>query len=128
MGAVLNFTTTLESQVCINCGVQFALPAELDRQLRQNKATFYCPNGHGQTYSQSEADRLRIRLAAAEKRETQARAEAEQARKLAFAASEREGAAKRKLARVKNGVCPCCNRSFVALQRHMKTKHPEFKP
>lgn len=31
----------------------------------------------------------------------------------------------RKLKRIHNGVCPCCNRSFVNLQRHMKTKHPE---
>jgi hypothetical protein len=29
--------------------------------------------------------------------------------------------------RVANGVCPCCHRSFVALRRHIETKHPEFK-
>jgi hypothetical protein len=23
-------------------------------------------------------------------------------------------------------VCPCCNRSFQNLRRHMATKHPEF--
>ena len=28
--------------------------------------------------------------------------------------------------RVKNGVCPCCNRTFVNLLRHMKSKHPEY--
>lgn len=28
--------------------------------------------------------------------------------------------------RVKNGVCPCCNRTFVNLQRHMHTKHPSY--
>lgn len=24
------------------------------------------------------------------------------------------------------GLCPCCNRSFVGLSRHMKTKHPQY--
>lgn len=28
--------------------------------------------------------------------------------------------------RVANGVCPCCNRTFVNLQRHMHTKHPDY--
>jgi chemotaxis response regulator CheB len=28
--------------------------------------------------------------------------------------------------RVANGVCPCCNRTFKQLARHMKAKHPEF--
>jgi hypothetical protein len=28
--------------------------------------------------------------------------------------------------RIGNGVCPCCNRSFTNLRRHMTTKHPEY--
>lgn len=24
------------------------------------------------------------------------------------------------------GVCPCCNRTFEQLGRHMTTKHPEY--
>jgi len=28
--------------------------------------------------------------------------------------------------RIKNGVCPCCHRSFVQLSRHMASKHPGF--
>ena len=34
--------------------------------------------------------------------------------------------AEKQLKRVHNGVCPCCNRSFQNLQKHMKTKHPEI--
>lgn len=29
--------------------------------------------------------------------------------------------------RVGNGVCPCCNRTFENLSRHMSCKHPEYK-
>jgi hypothetical protein len=28
--------------------------------------------------------------------------------------------------RVGNGVCPCCNRTFEDLARHMKVKHREY--
>lgn len=28
--------------------------------------------------------------------------------------------------RVQGGACPCCNRHFVQLERHMATKHPEI--
>jgi uncharacterized protein (UPF0212 family) len=28
--------------------------------------------------------------------------------------------------RVGHGVCPCCNRSFAQLRRHMAAKHPEY--
>jgi DNA repair exonuclease SbcCD ATPase subunit len=28
--------------------------------------------------------------------------------------------------RASNGVCPCCNRTFQNLARHMHTKHPDF--
>jgi hypothetical protein len=28
--------------------------------------------------------------------------------------------------RIKHGVCPCCNRTFLNLQRHMTTQHPSF--
>jgi hypothetical protein len=32
----------------------------------------------------------------------------------------------RKLSRVSAGVCPCCNRTFQNVARHMKTKHPDI--
>ena len=28
--------------------------------------------------------------------------------------------------RVKNGVCPCCNRAFESLWNHIRKEHPEF--
>jgi hypothetical protein len=44
-----------------------------------------------------------------------------------YAAREKAERKLRKIERkVSGGVCPCCNRTFVALARHMKTKHPEF--
>ena len=36
-----------------------------------------------------------------------------------------ENKIEKQLKRIHKGVCPCCNRSFTNLKRHMETKHPE---
>ncbi len=34
--------------------------------------------------------------------------------------------AKRDLNRLKKGVCPCCNRSFSNLHKHLTKEHPKY--
>lgn len=128
MAAVLDFIVSLETTTCPGCGVAFAAPGSLLRSLRESKGSFYCPNGHSQSYTESRAQILERELSAAKRATEVANNEAAQARVRADNAEGREAAAVKKLARTKNGVCPCCNRSFTALQRHIKTKHPEFNP
>lgn len=53
---------TFEMQECCSCGVQFLIPNILGDSLRKNKTSFHCPNGHGQSYTESTADRLRKQL------------------------------------------------------------------
>lgn len=112
-------TVAFEVNTCISCGVKFGIPSEFDQKLRQNHEAFYCPNGHKQWYvGESEAEKLRKEL----KRKEQE--VADQVRAKLQAQSELESA-QRKLKRVAKGVCPCCNRSFSNLHKHMTTKHPE---
>jgi hypothetical protein len=126
MSAVLQFTHSLETTTCPDCGMQFAVGPHWLNQRRGDKQTFYCPNGHTQSFRESEADRLRKQLELSA-RELVAKESALQTQRTRAADAECErDRAEKKLARVKNGVCPCCKRSFVALQRHMKTKHPGF--
>lgn len=95
---------------CANCGMPFGITPDFEQRRRQDHRSFYCPSGHSQSYSQeSEEERLRKRLEA-EQRQT--RMERELRLK-----------AEQQLSRVQKGVCPKCNRSFKALERHMKTKH-----
>jgi flagellar motility protein MotE (MotC chaperone) len=47
---------------CCNCGVIFGASPTLDNNWRETKKTFYCPNGHGQSYSKSTAQRLQEQL------------------------------------------------------------------
>jgi hypothetical protein len=115
---------------CPSCGVEVVVPSNLLSALRSNKREFFCVNGHPQSFREREVDRLQRQLEieqAARRRAEELRqaalAEAETARRGAAVASGRLRALKQ---RVKNGVCPCCHRSFVQLQRHIATKHPEF--
>lgn len=132
MSTVLAYTERLVTQVCITCGVSFALPSELNERLKITHASFYCPNGHSQIYSgpteaekaNKVADALRAELAREQRRremaEREAAAESNRATGL-------QRAADRAKKRAAAGVCPCCNRTFRALARHMATKHPEAK-
>ncbi len=114
--------TALVTEECCACGVTFALPESLRDNLyaKRRGATFYCPNGHGQSYTgKPDAEKL----AEAERRNLSLRqqldqVEADAARKGKQLASLRK--------RVKNGVCPRCRRHFMNVQRHISNKHPDF--
>lgn len=127
MSAVLNYSQQLVTLTCYKCGVSFAMPTYFQQQRLEDKADFYCPNGHGQAYVESAVERVR--------REMQAKLDAETNR-TAMWKREAEGnkrsliATKGQLTKIKkrvnNGVCPVCKRNFVALGRHIRGQHPDF--
>lgn len=88
---------------------------------------FYCPNGHQQHYSKSEAQKLREQLETRDRELRKSKCETLNERNAKLAVEAEKAKVERKLARVKRGVCPCCNRSFNNLQRHMATKHADQK-
>lgn len=105
----MSITLNLEFEIeyCCTCGVPFAITISLLRVLKQTHRLFYCPNGHSQSYTaQTEAELLRRELA-------------EKQRELEQTQREK----KRIEGRVSRGVCPCCNRTFQDLQRHIASKH-----
>ena len=106
---------------CGECGVVFAFTRDFYDRRKNDRKTWYCPNGHGRAFTgKSEADKLREEL----ERQRQI-TEAEQARAVRLE-QERDQVARahhRMRTRVMNGVCPCCNRTFQNLLQHMKTEH-----
>ncbi|MBN3756051.1 hypothetical protein G3N95_24125 [Paraburkholderia sp. Tr-20389] len=118
MGYAIQHQIALSTITCCSCGVVFAMPDQLKNQLRQSGDWFFCPNGHRQHFAQTEADRLRALLEQANRRNTDLVDE--------VARVQREK--KRIERRVNAGVCPCCNRTFVNLARHMVSKHQDAKP
>src|SRR3954469_4680313 len=73
---VPDVTVTLVHETCYRCGVHFAVPFDFMRNRRQDKESFWCPNGHSQAYVKSEADKLRDQLAAEKHAREQAAANA----------------------------------------------------
>lgn len=117
------------TETCCNCGVSFAMTKGFhDVALREKKnKTFYCPAGHPQHYTgesdAAKAERLARELAASREREAAEREARNREWRLRRQAEGKTRAIKK---RVANGVCPCCQRTFENLARHMKTKHPAF--
>lgn len=115
---------------CCQCGVIFTIPKVMYEQRRKTKDSFYCPNGHTLSFRKSIEESLREEIEAQKRVIEGARADAMRQREERNAAERREAAAKGQVTKLKNrvghGVCPCCNRTFQNVQRHMTTKHPDF--
>jgi hypothetical protein len=113
----------LQEVTCKSCGITHAIPYKLLEGLQQTGGYYYCPNGHQWGWGESEGVRLRQQLQA--EKEHQRRVEAQLVSvQDQLQATERE--VQRQKKRAANGVCPCCNRSFIQLRRHMKTQHPDY--
>lgn len=134
MGYALTVELTLETITCGGCGSTFGVDSVRYARYRERGEAVRCPNPKcpwdSMVPKESEANRLKKQLLAEAARADRAN----EARRWAEEAAEREkrrhAATKGKLTkerkRVGKGVCPCCNRSFDNLRRHMETKHPEF--
>lgn len=133
-------TEKLITETCCSCGILFAMPVSFHNERYADKRVFYCPNGHHQSYTgKSETEKLKAALD--EERRARQRAEQniaywsdeakeqrERADKERNRANGYKGHATRMTKRAKAGVCPCCNRTFQQLARHMASQHPEFTP
>lgn len=104
------------------CDQEFAMSRRFYDKTRRTGQTWYCPSGHPRAWTgetteqklvaaQARSQHLQDQLIAAE-------AEAEQTRARLI----------RDRHRFANGVCPCCNRSFTNVARHMTTQHPNYDP
>jgi hypothetical protein len=113
---------TIESVTCGECGTLFGLGSGFKKNRLEDGRSFFCPNGHGISWSESEVVKLRRSLQNAQEEAIRARNAA------AHNDAERAKAEKkiaRLLKRVKAGVCPAgCKRSFTNLRRHVETLHP----
>lgn len=132
------FTTKLEIETCIQCGVKYGMDAEFRRMRKEDHKLFYCPAGHGQHYTgKSEAEKLKEQTQALQE---QLRSKQEtldwyaqrntnlhtELTKQKYSNRALKAAKTKIMNRVKNGVCPCCNRTFQNLQNHFITVHPEL--
>lgn len=118
-------TFTIEA-VESGCGHTIFMTADHIKQRRRDHETFYCTHcgSHRHWPWESDLEKLRRERDAAAQREETIRADLA-ATKKRLSAQFGENTKLRN--RAKNGVCPCCTRSFTNLRRHMATKHPDFE-
>lgn len=118
---------------CFKCKHPIWMSDEEETMLRRSGAGWHCLWGHPQIFKPGKTD---AEIAREERDEAIRQRDLERQRAARRAeerdaALRREAAAKGQVTKLKNraaaGVCPCCNRTFVQLARHMKTKHPTFK-
>jgi hypothetical protein len=116
---------TITVERCWVCGVTFGFDKKLHeaRSANGHDKGFYCTNGCHLGYGESMVTKLEREKAALKAAKDQACAAAREAR---IAQEKAEQSHARLKKRIKNGVCPCCQRSFQNLHRHLKTKHPTY--
>lgn len=118
---------------CSECGLLWAMPETYVNRRRNDGRLFYCPNGHGQLYRETEEDRQRKRASAERRRadnaENAARIQRERAERERRTAVALRGHLTRMKNRIANGICPVpgCKRSgFTNVMRHVASKHPDW--
>lgn len=127
MAETITYTGELKVYSCW-CGISFALPESLYTEYRRKNGgmSIYCPLGHGMIpRNKDEIAVLKARLASAQEESEHYRSDRNRAERQARA---HKGHHTRTKNRIANGVCPCCNRTFVNLGKHMKSQHPDFAP
>lgn len=112
------------------CGIQHAVPEALyGEQLRQHNdgqssTPIYCPLGHKHCPAgESEIARVRRQLESTRAQHDQTRAALRDAQASRAAL---KGVVTKTKKRIGKGVCPCCNRHFANVERHMAGQHPEY--
>lgn len=139
-GYVYEGSIDLVVKECPTCHITYAIPEQLDEAAQKynraewpnNTLSFYCPNGHSLSYpGRNEEQLLRRRLDAAKDHNATLTARLDQTeasrRANKAAATRARNERDRILQRIKGGVCPCCNRSFKNVRRHMASQHPDYE-
>lgn len=119
----------LRVMTCGTCGVIHAIPVSIYENCLNEGGFWHCPNGHSRGWGkgtlQSQLDKEKQRRQWAEEAEADRRADIAALNKQLSAQKAATTKAKKRHAAA---VCPCCNRSFVQLRRHMKSQHPDYDP
>ena len=119
----IDHETKLHVLECGVCGIPHAIPDTMYRNCMADGGSWHCPNGHTLVFTTTDADKLRAKL---EKKERLISYQEERIEEWKRSAAAYKGQKTKLLNRVKNGVCPCCNRSFKNLHSHIQNKHPEL--
>lgn len=120
----------IDAGKCWKCKCQIWLPDELYQAAKKSASiSIHCGYGHAGVFREGPSDEEKM----CQERDRMAQRVAEwqdEAKQQHERAERRTSAARGQITKIKNrigrGVCPCCNRSFENLARHMGSEHPTF--
>jgi hypothetical protein len=128
LSRVLQTETAFDVLDCPCCGILHGVPSEIIARRRKDGQQTYCPNGHTYSWQPSEAEKLRQQVEQVAQERDAAQAGAAKlrakAQRLENDLLDQVRAMQKVQARVHEGVCPHCHRTFKALARHMAAQHP----
>ncbi|MCA8902077.1 MAG: hypothetical protein KDA53_12590 [Hyphomonas sp.] len=124
---------------CCECREFFGMSRDYYEVAQRTGQFWYCPSGHRQHFARgpSEAEKLREELNTAQAEQSRLRQQLaykddriREERESRESTERRLSATKGVVTRIKNrvaaGTCPCCNRTFQNLARHMRGQHPDY--
>lgn len=118
---------------CARCKCEVWIPDDLYAAAKRSENIgFHCAYGHSLVFKEgeTEADKLRRERDRLAQQIAYKDDEIKRQREQREAAERRLSATKGVVTKIKNrvgnGVCPCCNRTFGNLARHMMNEHPHF--
>ncbi len=138
MSTIVTAVTSLIAIACPGCGgvygigIAYHLEAQLLGHFKKCWTCPYCKQERGYGTSKQEAEIAQLKCDLEQQRtlKEEARARESDALKEADHFRKSRDGMKGQLVkvqkRVAHGVCPCCDRTFINLQRHMATKHPDY--
>lgn len=110
---------------CGECGINFCAPShwvEVRRDRGDHGKEFHCPNGHARVWNTPTIDKIRQERDRLKQQTARLEDEVREANQRAELEAKRAARIKK---RAEAALCPCCNRHFSQIERHMKSKHPE---
>ena len=124
-GQIVQTTCNLIVMECHQCHCLYGMSKDLYDRARDNSGVeFFCSNGHGAIFCETKVQRLTKELECVKESAEARLRELESTRKINQCL---RGVVTRTKNRIKKGVCPCCNRYFKNVHRHMLSKHPDKK-
>jgi len=116
---------------CACCGMSFGVPDRFIEKRRRDHESFFCPSGCSNYFpGKSDEEKLREEVRRAKKTASFFEAEAEREKRSREAEQRSHRATRGHLTRTKQrvqgGVCPCCDKTFAVLAKHMKAAHPDY--
>jgi hypothetical protein len=121
-------------QKCYRCKSDMWVPQALEDAARAtSRISLFCAYGHEQHYVEGDSEETKLRRER-DRLAQQIAQKDDEIRHQQFLrdlADKRAQRSHKEVVRLKKraaaGVCPCCNRSFGELAKHMATKHPDFR-